>query len=171
MLYPINSFSRYGKRGKIMDNYFSMGTANVGGKSVEFEKRVIRGGFTMYIPKSFSEDASIVSNYSYLFSKNKSPLSIAIKFSPLTPAVDRKRMIESYFNGSPESKFADTETSESGILYRETVTESDYMNVYSLRFSVDVEGGILFGCFNCAASYRDDWKSTVIEMLLNVEKA
>lgn len=152
-----------------MGNYFSLGAANIGGKMVAFEKRGIRGGFTMYIPKNFSEDKAIVSNYSYLFSRDKSPLSIAVKFSPLTPAVNRERMIESYFSGSPEAKFAETETAENGILYRETVTKSEYMNVYSLRFSVDVEGGILFGCFNCAADYRDDWKITVIEMLRNIE--
>lgn len=154
-----------------MDNYFSMGTANIGGKEVKFKKRDIRGGFRMYVPESFSEDKTIVSNYSYLFSKDKSPLSIAVKFSPLTPAVDRDRMIESYFSGSPESRFADTEIAQKGLLYRETVTKSDYMNVYSLRFSVDVEGGILFGCFNCAAEYHESWKTTVIEMLLNIEKA
>lgn len=154
-----------------MDNYFISGTANVGGKEVEFDKRGIRGGFMMYVPKSFSEDKTIVSNYSYLFSKDKSPLSIAVKFSPITPAVDRERMIESYFSGSPEAKLAETETAEKGIFYRETVTKSEYMNVYSLRFSVDVEGGVLFGCFNCAADYRDDWKTTVLEMLWNIEKA
>lgn len=148
-----------------------MGTADVGGKEVEFEKRVIRGGFTMYIPKSFSEDKTIVSNYSYLFSKDKSPLSIAVKFSPLTPAVSRERMIKNYFSGSPEARLSETETDEKDILYRETVTKGEYMSVYSLRFSVDVEGGILFGCFNCAAEYSGDWKTPVIEMLRNIERA
>lgn len=152
----------------LMNKFFEKGSAKVGEKDVAFEKRKIRGNFTMYIPASFSEDKTIVSNYSYLFSKDKSPLSIAIKYSPFTAAVDRDRMIDSYFSRSHETRFAETEDTGEGILYRETVTSSEYMSVYSLRFSVDVKDGVLFGCFNCAADYKNDWKPVVIEMLKNI---
>lgn len=154
-----------------MTDYFKNGTANIGGKDVAFEQRAIRGDFLMYVPKSFAEDKSIVSNYSYLFSRDKSPLSIAVKYSPVTDAAARAKMIASYFSNSPEAKFAETETAAPGILFRETVTSSQYMGVYSLRFSVEAGDGMLFGCFNCSAKYKDDWKPTVLQMLQNVEQA
>lgn len=153
-----------------MNDYFKSGTAKVGGKDVAFEKRQIRGDFMMYVPKSFFEDKSIVSNYSYLFSKDKSPLSVAVKYSPIKAESDRKKMVDNYFNRSPEVKLKETETAKEGIMYRETVTSSQYMSVYSLRFSVEAGDGILFGCFNCAADYKDDWKPVVLEMLQNIEK-
>lgn len=152
-----------------MNDYFKNGTSTVGGKEVEFEKRVIRGDFLMYVPKSFVEDKSIVSHYSYLFSKDKSPLSIAVKYSPSTDEAERQKMIENYFSSSPEAKFSETESASPGVFFRETVTSSQYMSVYSLRFSVEVREGMLFGCFNCSAKYRDDWKPTVLQMLQNVE--
>lgn len=153
------------------NDFFKNGTANVGGKDIAFEKREIRGGFSMYVPRSFSEDKSLVSNYSYLFSKDKSPLSVAVKFSSVTAGVDREKMIANYFSHSPESKLSGTESAGDGILYRETIASSDYMSVYSLRFSAEVEGGVLFGCFNCSDKYRNDWKPIVLQMLCNIEKA
>lgn len=152
-----------------MNGFFDAGFANVGGKDVAFEKRLIRGDFLMYVPKSFCEDKAIVSNYSYLFNKEKSPLSIAIKYSPITELVDREKMIASYFSHSAQSKLTEAETAGKGIIYRETVTSSQYMSVYSLRFSVEESGGMLFGCFNCAAKYKDDWKPVVLQMLCNIE--
>lgn len=154
-----------------MNDFFKNGTANIGGKDVAFEQRPVRGNFMMYIPASFSEDKSIVSNYSYLFSKDKSPLSIAIKYSPITAVADRQKLIDNYFSHSVEAKLSETETAGEGILYRETITSSQYLSVYSLRFSVETEGGMLFGCFNCSAKYKDDWKPAVIEMLRNITPA
>jgi hypothetical protein len=117
----------------------------------------------MWLPESFCEDAAIVSNYSYFYSKDKSPLSIAVKFSPLTALADKTKMLESYFNQPP--------VHESGVYYRETVTLSQYTSVYSLRFARDAGEGMLFGCFNCSADYSEDWKPVVLEILKSVEKA
>lgn len=139
------------------------GTATVGGKAMAFAKRKVRGGYLMWLPESFCEDAAIVLNYSYFFSKDKSPLSIAVKFSPTTALADKAKMLESYFAQPPEQ-------ADDGIHYRETVTLSQYMSVYSLRFSKDVGEGLLFGCFSCSAGYSADWKPVVLEILKSVEK-
>jgi hypothetical protein len=136
--------------------------APVGGKDITFARREVRGGYLMWLPESFCEDAAIVSNYSYFYSKDKSPLSIAVKFSPQTALADKTKMLESYFNQPPEH--------EGGVYYRETVTLSQYMSVYSLRFAKDAGEGMLFGCFNCSADYSEDWKPVVLEILKNVEK-
>lgn len=154
-----------------MNNFFDRGTAIVGGKTLVFEKRLIRGGFLMYVPQSFSEDKSIVSTYSYWFSEDKSPLSIAIKYSPVTEHADREKMIAHYFSSSPDSRYTATQLAEDGLIYRETVTESRFLSVYSLRFSLTAGEGILFGCFNCAAAYKDDWKPVILQALQNIEPA
>lgn len=153
------------------NDFFKNQTAKVGGKEVAFDKREIRGNFLMYIPRSFSEDKSLVSNYSYLFNKDKSPLSIAVKFTQMGEGADRDKMIANYFSHSPESKHSAPESAGDGILFRETIASSDYMSVYSLRFSAEVEGGVLFGCFNCSDNYREDWKPVVLQMLRDIEKA
>jgi hypothetical protein len=145
-----------------MSGFFKDGAAQVGGKAIAFARREVRGGYLMWLPESFCEDAAIVSNYSYFYSKEKSPLSIAVKFSPLTALADKSKMLESYFSQPPEH--------EDGVRYRETVTLSQYMSVYSLRFAKDAGEGMLFGCFNCSADYSEDWKPVVLEILKNVEK-
>ena len=147
-----------------MSDYFHDGRAIVGGKEMAFAARKVRGGYLMWLPESFREDAAIVSNYSYFYSKDKSPLSIAVKFSPATALADKSKMLESYFAQPPEQEDGD-------IHYRETVTLSQYMSVYSLRFSKDAGEGMLFGCFNCSADYSAEWKPVVLEILKNVEKA
>lgn len=147
-----------------MSAFFKDGTANVGGKPVAFQRQPVRGGYLLWLPESFCEDAAIVSNYSYYFSKDKSPLSIAVKFSPITALADKTKLLESYFAQPPVQ-------AEEGLHYRETVTLSQYMSVYSLRFSKDAGEGMLFGCFNCSADYSEDWKPVILESLRNVEKA
>jgi hypothetical protein len=148
-----------------MSEFFKDGKAEVGGKATAFKRREIRGGYLMWLPESFCEDAAIVSNYSYFFSKDKSPLSIAVKFSPTTALADKAKMLESYFSQPPKAAGEDER-----IHYRETVTLSQYMSVYSLRFSKDAGEGMLFGCFNCSADYSSDWKPVVLEILRSVEK-
>lgn len=148
--------------------FFANGTAKVGAKELEFSKRLIRQRFQMYVPTDFSEDQNLVSNYTYLFSRDKSPLSIAIKFSPARDEKEKEKLIAHYF-----SQPVDTlESDDSGaVYYRETVTSGQQFGIYSLRFSVEVDGGLLFGCFNCAADYREDWRPVVLEMLRAVEPA
>lgn len=148
------------------ENIFAGGTAKVGHKEVAFTPRVIRGRFQMYVPAGFVEDENLVSNYTYLFSKDKSPLSIAIKYSAASSREDKVRQISHYFNQAMET-LDSAQTAIGGLHYREKVTESKYLSVYSLRFAVEVEGGLLFGCFNCSASYKDDWRPVVLEMLRN----
>jgi hypothetical protein len=123
----------------------------------------------MCLPASFFEDENLVSRYTYLFSRDKSPLSIAIKFTPVTEEESRQRKIRHYFSQSKDSE--PPQTMEPGITYRETVTGGTHMSIYSLRFAVQTPDGILFGCFNCASDYRQDWQDCVLGMLQSVEAA
>lgn len=148
------------------NQFFKTGKVTVGGSEVAFERRLIRGNFLMYVPESFSEDANIVSNYSYLFARDKSPLSIAIKFSQFTAPADGDKMIAQYFSGADGEAPVET---QDGIYFRETVSGGRFLPVYSLRFCVRVEGGALFGCFNCDAAYKEDWRLVVVEMLRNIK--
>lgn len=146
-----------------MNEFFDGATEIIGGKELKFTKREVRGGYMMYLPEEFCEDAAIVSNYSYFFSRDKSPLSIAVKYSPTTALADKDKLLLSYFSQPPEK------TGEN-VSFRETVTLSQYMSVYSLRFSVDAGEGMLLGCFNCSAGYKDDWKPVVLKILQQVQK-
>lgn len=142
----------------------------IGEKKVVLEPRVIRDRFVMLVPSGFQEDSNLVSNYTYLFSKNKSPLSIAIKYSPVASEQDIERQISLYFSQSPDS-LSSFPGKYGKIYYRETVTESSYIGIYSLRFAVSVPDGLLFGCFNCSGAYRSDWSPIVIRMLQNICEA
>ena len=147
---------------------FTKGTATVGHKEIAFAPRMIRDRFRMYVPTEFADDKNLVSNYTYLFSKDKSPLSIAIKYSTAAAQEDKEKQIGIYFNQAVNT-LERKDNGSGGVFYRETVTESKYLSVYSLRFAVDTGSGLLFGCFNCSASYKDDWQPVVLEMLLNIE--
>jgi hypothetical protein len=153
----------------VENNNFLSGSIMIGGKEVPFAHRPIQGGYTMALPQSFFEDENLVSQYTYLFSKDKSPLSIAIKFTPVMEEESRQKKIRHYFSqakdGQPPQKI------EPGITYRETVTGGTYMSIYSLRFAVETAAGILFGCFNCAADYREDWQTCVLQMLQSIAPA
>jgi hypothetical protein len=138
-------------------------TIRVGDKEVSFSEREIRGSFRMLTPTDFAEDKNLVSNYTYLFSRDQSPLSIAIRFTPASALEEDERQIAVYF-----SKATDVELNRDypcPVRCRETVTDSKYMSIYSLRFVVEVTGGLLFGCFNCAAATKDDWRPVVLKML------
>ncbi len=147
-----------------MKGFFKDGVVMVGGKKVAFVQKEVRGGYLMYMPEFFAEDAAIVTNYSYFYSADKSPLSIAVKFSAATALADKSKLLESYFKEAPES-------AGESVHYRETVTQSQYMSVYCLRFSVEKDGGMLLGCFNCSAAYKDDWKPVVLEILKDISPA
>lgn len=150
-------------------NFFENDKAMVGGKEVAFSRRVVRERYSMYVPASFSEDTNLVSNYTYLFSKDKSPLSIAIKFTPSESQAENDKLITRYFSQATETLTSETWAS-GNIVYRETVTSNQYFSIYSLRFSVEVEGGLLFGCFNCSADYKDDWHTVVLQMLQSIQR-
>ena len=150
--------------------YFASGTAKVGGKELAFDKRELRGGLRMYIPTDFVQERNIVSNYMYFFSQDKSPLGIAIKFSAASGPVERDKMVAHYFGQPAMEAVVTTAMDDYKLWYRETVTDSRFLSVYSLRFCREIEGGLLFGCFNCAAAYREDWKEPVLQMLFSVER-
>lgn len=137
----------------------------VGSKPVRFSKRTIRDKFQMFVPERFSEDRNLLSNYTYLFNIDKSPLSIAIKYTSAASEGERGKQIGRYFNQDPQS----LENLPGGIYYRDMVTGSRFISVYSLRFAIEVPGGVLFGCFSCAADYKDDWHDVVLQMLQSVE--
>jgi hypothetical protein len=152
------------RRLNMADNYFAGGAVRIGEKSVPFTRRDIQGRFLLYAPEEFAEDRNVASQYTYLFSRDKSPLSIAIKFSQITERESAQKMIRNYFSGTAIDKL------EPGVSYRETVSGGKLLSVYSMRFAVEAEGGVLFGCFNSDADYKDDWRETVLEMLMNIEQ-
>jgi hypothetical protein len=74
-----------------------------------------------------------------------------------------------YFN-----KAADVLTDRehgTAIRYRETVTDSKYLSIYSLRFVAEAADGLLLGCFNCATAMKDDWRPVVLRMLGTIQVA
>lgn len=139
------------------------GTAKIGQNSVTFEQRTFQGKYSIWVPREFLEDKSLISNYTYLYSQDNSPLSIAIRYTPVSSVEDRKKMVSHHFSrggdGSPPSSLS------SRVFYRDTLAKGREMSVYSLRFSVEVDDGLLFGCFNCAGGDLEDWKPIVLEML------
>jgi hypothetical protein len=138
-------------------------TIPVGSTETQFSERVVRGSFRMLVPVDFAEDKSLVSNYTYLYSPEQSPLSMAIKYTTAASLEDRERQIAVYFGKAADVQ-ADREY-DSPVLYRETVTDSQYLSIYSLRFAVEEADGLLLGCFNCATAAKDDWRPIVLKML------
>ncbi|MDL2233362.1 hypothetical protein LJC63_07255 [Ruminococcaceae bacterium OttesenSCG-928-L11] len=120
----------------------------------------------MYIPGKFFEDKNIATKYTYFFSRERSPLSIAIKFTPLQAAEAREKMIANYFatGGSDDTALC----REEELFYRESVTSGKTLSIYSLRFALESVDGVLFGCFNCPADIRDEWRAPVLEMLRTI---
>jgi hypothetical protein len=121
----------------------------------------------MLVPVDFAEDKNLVSNYTYLFSQDQSPLSIAIKHTPVANEAEKERQIGVYFSKAPDV-LTDC-TYGATVYHRETVTDSKYLSIYSLRFAVEVADGLLFGCFNCATADKDDWQPVVLKMLGTTE--
>lgn len=152
------------------NNYFARGTIPIGGHELSFVRRPIQGNYSMMVPEDFLADKNLVSNYTYLFSKDKSPLSIAIKFTPVDNTVEKRRKTEHYFGQSKGERLDPVETMEPGITYRETITGGTFLSIYSLRFAVETADGVLFGCFNSSADYKDDWRECVLAMLRSVEQ-
>lgn len=151
-------------------DFFSSGTVNVGGKDLAFRQQEVQGRFALYVPADFFVDKNLVSQYTYLFSQDKSPLSIAVKFTKISQGAERTKMISNYFSQTKRPDPDPITELEPGAYYRESVTSGKLLSVYSLRFSIEAEDGVLFGCFNCSADYKGDWRPVILEMLHNVER-
>ena len=138
------------------------------GEPVPFERRVIHQRYHLFVPYNFTEDQTIRHNYTYLYNQSKTPLSIAVKASPVATEADRAKQIGVYFNQSHDS--LDRFEGMAGTVFlRDMVTKSDYLSIYTLRFAVATMDHILFGCFNCSAVEREDWRKAVISMLQSIE--
>jgi len=135
---------------------------SIGSKTVGFEKQKLHDRYFMWIPDEFTKDSAILSNYTYWYSREESPLSIAVRYTSVTSAGDRKKMISHYFSRGCE---AQPVQATNLVSYRDTLLNSSQMSVYSLRFSVEMSDGVLFGCFNCAGNDMDSWKPVIIAML------
>ena len=143
---------------------FDSGTVFIGREQVAFERRSLHGGYSVWVPREFVEDRGLVSNYTYLYSPGRSPLSIAIRFTPVSSAEDRRKMIQHHFSrGAGEANPLQALTEH--IHYRDTLARGRDMSVYSLRFSVEADSGVLFGCFNCSGTDMDSWKPVALAML------
>ena len=153
------------------NNGFSTETKRIKNKEVGFSRRVVQGGYSIYVPLDFYEDKNFVSNYTYLFSKDESPLSIAIRFTSVSSKSDRKKMIDHYFSQTINGQELPVDKLGENICLRESVTDGKYLSVYSLRFTIEVDDGVLFGCFNCSADSGGDWSGTVLEMLGSIKKS
>jgi hypothetical protein len=147
---------------------FDSGAVQVGGASVPFQKKSFQGKYSVWVPSGFVEDKSLVSNYTYLYSPESSPLSIAIRYTQVSSPGDRAKMIQHHFSRGSGEGTAPTALG-GAVFYRDTLAKGKDMSVYSLRFSVEVPGGVLFGCFTCSGTEQEGWKPVVLAMLANVE--
>ena len=152
----------------MQDVFFEKGMALVGGREVPFAQVTVQGKFSMYLPESFEQDQNISGQYSYFSNKGKSPLGIALKFAHVKSAQAREKLVRNYFGGESEIE-PDSAKEGSTIAYREAVHAGETMSIYSLRFSVELTDGVLFGCFNAANQHGGDWKPTVLKMLQSIE--
>ncbi len=152
-----------------MDNlYFQNGTAMVGGREIPFSQREIQNKFRIWIPQSFNEDSNMEYRYTYLSNSSKSPLGIALRFTPVSSGELKEKMILNYF-GHTHDCITLTGCKDSQVVYRETENAGSYMSIYSMRFAVDIADGVLFGCFNCSSDFEGDWKEPVLQMLCQIE--
>ena len=134
----------------------------VRGKSIDFEKQQLHDRYSIWVPSEFVKDAAMLSSYTYWYSREDSPLSIAIRHTKVSSDVDRKKMIAHYFSRGGD---AQPVQSVNGVSYRDTLAKGLQMSVYSLRFAIEVENAVLFGCFNCAGDDMEAWKPVVVAML------
>ena len=140
---------------------------SIGIESVDFERQQLHDRYSIWIPSEFVKDAAMLSNYTYWYSRENSPLSIAIRYTQVSSGDDRKKMISHYFSRGGGSQPVQAENL---VSYRDTIAKGQQMSVYSLRFSIEVDNGVLFGCFNCAGDDVENWKPIVIAMLEAVVK-
>ncbi len=53
-----------------MKNFsFDSGTVLIGREQVDFERRSLHGGYSVWVPREFVEDKGLVSNYTYLYGR------------------------------------------------------------------------------------------------------
>jgi|GEM_PF-1279830 len=140
----------------------------IGGKEVPFRQIFLQKQFRMYMPESFEEDKNLAYRYSYFSNRGKSPLGIAIRYAQVGEDTAKRKMIANYFGGDDNREALPN--SGGRILVRESVNSGTFLSIYTMRFAVEVAGGVLFGCFNCDASFKEDWRGAVIEMLSSIEQ-
>ena len=153
----------------MQNSYFDTGYARVGEQDVPFVKTVVQNRFSMYVPESFQEDTSLAYRYTYLSNRGKSPLGIALRFAAVSSKQAREKMRVNYLGPEEDCSYTSGQDG-SFILYHETLNKGEKLSIYSLRFSVDMADGLLLGCFNTLADYRDDWKEVVLHMLESMEE-
>lgn len=151
------------------NRYFDAGKVRVAARECPMVRRRILGRFLLHVPAAFSEDPNLAPPYTYLFSRDQSPLGIALKYAPAATEQEQSRLTGHYF-GQPMEALDRAEGQYGAVLYRETTSVGGSFSIYSLRFSVAVPGGFLFGCFNCAGDEQQDWRQVVLEMLKAVEE-
>jgi len=142
------------------------GHATVGDKDVAFKSVVLQKKFRMYLPISFQEDTNLAYRYSYYANRSKSPLGIAIRFAPVEEQTAKAKMIANYFGGNSNWEAMPDHPE---ISYRESVNSGNFLSIYTLRFAVGKDSGILFGCFNCDDAFKEDWRDVVLSMLAGIE--
>lgn len=146
--------------------------ATVGKRQIPLTRITVQKQFQMDMPESFREDRSMAYRYSYFANRDKSPLGIAIRFSAVAEQASRDKMIVNYFGGTAGLTDAENADGAEGyrVLYRESVNGGSFLSIYTLRFVIEVDDGLLFGCFNCAAAYQQDWKDAVLKMLHSIRR-
>jgi len=135
-----------------------------GRNKIPFQQIEIQAKFRMQVPESFSEDRSMAYRYAYFSDKSKSPLGIAVRFVPLQSGQAKNKMLRTYFGGDEPAELQ----AEHVAYYRETVHGGASLSIYTMRFAVDVPEGLLLGCFNCNADYKDEWRDAAQAMLQSV---
>lgn len=151
----------------MVTEYFANGSAPIGGKEIPFEKRLVLNRFYLYVPHSFQEDRGIISNYCYMYSVDKSPLGIALKYTQGLSALKRQKLAVNFL-AKEAAKGVDT--AGENVLYGESQTLGVFADIYSLRFIINMENGVVTGCFNCEAAYASHWKEAVLQALQGVEE-
>lgn len=147
---------------------FEEGRSTIGEQQVPFRQIILQKRFRMYMPESFEEDKNLAYRYNYFSNRGKSPLGIAIRFAQVGDEAAKSKMIANYFGGDQSWEHLDR--ADGRVLLRESVNSGTFLSIYTMRFAVEVPGGVLFGCFNCDAAFKDDWRGAVIEMLSSVEQ-
>lgn len=147
---------------------FQESRITIGEKEVPFRQILLQKKFRMYLPESFEEDKNLAYRYSYFSNRGKSPLGIAIRYAQVGEETAKRKMIANYFGGDDNRQSLPYPGGR--ILVRESVNSGTFLSIYTMRFAVEVEGGVLFGCFNCDAFFKEDWREAVIAMLSSIEQ-
>lgn len=153
-----------------MNRLQAEGVYKVGERDVPFKQVKIQERFRMYVPESFAEEENLSYRYTFFSNRGKSPLSVAVRFAPVSSREAQDKMIGNYF-GEDQPVVLENGGFVRRIYYREAISPGMYMSIFMLRFAVEIDEGVLLGCFNCSALYREDWRDAVLAMLGGIERA